>query len=165
MIEEFRDYEFDGMNYKVSNFGRVFGVRGELKQRFNEDGYPEVTLGKLKSKRTRVKVYRIVAEAFIPNPNSLAEVNHIDMDRKNPRVDNLEWVTHQQNIEHSRKNGKYKGRLEGAKNIKAVLSEDDVLNARKMYSDGFKISEITKKLDSKYSTIFNIVKRKTWTHI
>lgn len=47
------------------------------------------------------KVHREVALAFIPNPYNLPEVNHIDGDKHNNHVSNLEWVTHQQNVQHS----------------------------------------------------------------
>ena len=49
------------------------------------------------------KVHRLVAETFIPNPNKYKEVNHIDSDKTNAKVENLEWVTPSQNILHSRR--------------------------------------------------------------
>lgn len=55
-------------------------------------------------------IHRLVAEAFISNPDNLPEVNHIDTDRTNNYVENLEWVTHQDNVTHSVKLGHYKGK-------------------------------------------------------
>lgn len=73
----------------------------------NTDGYLQC---KLCSNGTHitVRVHRLVAEHFIPNPENLPEVNHIDYDRKNNIVANLEWSTHIDNVRHSSKIGKYK---------------------------------------------------------
>ena len=165
MKEEFKEYIYDDMLYKVSNYGRVFGKRKELSQRINVEGYIEVTMGRVGSKRTRVRVHRLVAILFVPNYDNLPEVNHIDMDRKNPRADNLEWVTHQQNISHSHMNGRYKDRMVGSKNIKATFTEKDIIEIRRLYDNGTRICDIVKLYNSKWSTINNIVKRLTWTHI
>lgn len=59
-------------------------------------GYTDVSLYK-NGERTHKKMHRLVAEAFIPNPDNLPEVDHIDMDKDNNCVDNLRWCTHSQN--------------------------------------------------------------------
>ena len=61
------------------------------------NGYVYCSLGKYGQKR----LHRVVAEAYIPNPNNLSEVNHIDEDKTNNNVDNLEWCDRQHNAEHS----------------------------------------------------------------
>ena len=136
----------------------------ELKQRIGADGYIFVTLGTNLSGRQTVCVHRIVADAFIGKPGKDYEVNHIDYDRTNNRIENLEYVTHKENVAHSSIAGRYK-KMSGETNIKAVFTENDVLNIRLDFSNGLKISEITKKYNSKYSTIFNIVKNKTWKYL
>ena len=96
--------ELKGMDYTVREDGKIFGNhtcgRGkagrELKQRLNSDGYYCVTVG-VNGKRTVMRVHRIIALAFIENPLNLPEVDHIDNDRTNNHVSNLEWLTHKDN--------------------------------------------------------------------
>lgn len=73
------------------------------------DGYPQLKLCK-DGKSCTVRIHRLVAEAFIlnPDPISLLEVNHIDCDRTNNFATNLEWCTHIDNVRHSSALGKYK---------------------------------------------------------
>lgn len=70
-------------------------------QRLDRDGYPRVTIylgnGKYKVKH----VHRLVAEQFVPNPDSNPQVNHKDGNKQNNHKDNLEWVTNKQNIRHA----------------------------------------------------------------
>lgn len=105
---------FEGA-YEVSNLGRIKSLRRlknnkgafqEVKERIlviGQSNYPSVSLwlnGTLKVK----KVHRIVAEAWIKNPLNKAEVNHIDANRQNNCVENLEWVTRQENVNHAKEN-------------------------------------------------------------
>lgn len=96
-----------GGTYSVSNYGEVRNNKtGRLmKQRKTEKGYLRVGLttnGKLKCMR----VHRLVAQAFIPNPEDKPEVNHIDFNKENNCVNNLEWVTGKENAKHSLGNRK-----------------------------------------------------------
>lgn len=87
--------------YLVSNKGEVKTVNGLiLNQTFDSKGYLKVHLFK-EGKRKTVKVHRLVASAFIDNPQNKLQVNHIDGDRTNNNADNLEWVTCKENIEHA----------------------------------------------------------------
>ena len=106
MTEEWRTVIYDGKvyhNYEVSNLGRVRSLNykrtGEIKilsnSKMKKTGYLVARLGK-----TQYYVHRLVAETFIPNPNNLPEVNHIDENKENNSVENLEWVSHKQNINH-----------------------------------------------------------------
>lgn len=93
-IEHWRPVKGYSDLYTVSDFGRVVNLRTGryLKPSVNHKGYLIVQLydnGKSRTKR----VHRLVAEAFIPNPGNLPEVDHIDTDRQNNVVTNLRWVT------------------------------------------------------------------------
>ena len=127
----YKDY---GMYYEIDRNGRVrskdrFIHRNDGSVRFvpareltwcnNTDGYPTVKIS-MNGHCERIAVHRLVALTFIPNPNGLPEVNHIDMNRLNPKCENLEWISHQDNVKHSHDRGKYrKPQYLGAGNPKA----------------------------------------------
>lgn len=98
MKEEWKDIEgFEGL-YKISNMGKVFSYKTskELKPILQQTGYYHVTLCKNKKTFQR-RLHRLVAQNFIPNPNKKPDVNHIDMNKSNNIISNLEWVTHEEN--------------------------------------------------------------------
>jgi len=89
--------------YEVSNIGTVRNSnRNELKIYCHEKSYPCVYLQGFPNMMT---VHRLVAQAFIPNPENKPQVNHIDGNRKNNWVGNLEWVTAKENSEHAWRTG------------------------------------------------------------
>lgn len=94
-------------------------------------GYLRTSLAKNGVNRT-VKVHRIVAETFIPNPNNLPQVNHIDGNKQNNRVGNLEWCTQSQNMKHACQMGLKS--LKGEKNPAHKLIKGDVEFIRKNYT-------------------------------
>lgn len=116
-------------NYQISNYGNVKSNISNiiLKQsivakRKNKQGYKVVNL-----KGNLHYVHRLVANAFIPNPNQLPEVNHIDGNKFNNHVNNLEWVTSSENMKHAYKTGLIKhSRKFGKDNpiSKLVLQKD-----------------------------------------
>lgn len=95
--------EIDGYDgrYAVSTWGRVKSIRGILQPYKNHKGYLKVGLMK-NGKSEKHRVHRLVAKAFIPNPHNLPEVNHIDGNKQNNSISNLEWVTGKENMEHSK---------------------------------------------------------------
>lgn len=84
--------------YQVSSLGRVRTAEGELLKIYIRDPYNCVYLRKPYSRT--VCIHRLVALAFIPNPENKREVNHIDGDTQNNSIENLEWCTHSDNIRH-----------------------------------------------------------------
>lgn len=89
-------------NYEVNNLGEIRHKKRQhiLKPRANKGGYQYVSF-KIDGKAKNFAVHRIVANAFIPNPNGYTEVNHKDYNRMNNCVENLEWVNSSQNKRHA----------------------------------------------------------------
>lgn len=119
----------DFPNYQVSSLGRVrslnryvkhfYGglrlVRGRvLKVRLVGRGYHGVTLCSY-GVETQIRVHRLVAENFVPNPENKPFVNHIDGDKTNNNYENLEWCTHSENIQHAWDTGLIN--VKGGKNV------------------------------------------------
>ena len=118
MKEIWKDIPSYEGKYQISNFGNVKSLHFSgtntphlLKLKNHKDGYKLVGLSNGKSgDKSFFAVHRLVAQAFIPNPENKETVNHIDGNKANNHVDNLEWATFQENMIHSFKTGlrKYK---------------------------------------------------------
>lgn len=107
--ETWKDIDgFQGL-YQISNMGRVRSIPRKfsrnangyyvLKGSFDTGGYPQVCLRKNGRNYTK-KIHSLVARAFIPNLNGYREINHIDEDKTNNHVENLEWCTREYNINY-----------------------------------------------------------------
>lgn len=100
--EEWKDVVGWEGRYIVSSFGRIYSIPrsrckgGLLKQSITNKGYLYVGLNKDK-KSIRLHVHRLVAEAFIPNPNNYPHIDHIDTNRANANVNNLRWCSRTMN--------------------------------------------------------------------
>ena len=99
--------------YQILSNGVVIGKNGNpMKPQMDSKGYLRVQL-KDPSKENGVatfKVHRLVATHYIPNPNNLPQVDHIDGDKTNNSVDNLEWVSNEENQRRAKERGVYTGR-------------------------------------------------------
>lgn len=105
MIEFFKEIE-GYPNYEVSNLGTVRNraTGNVLRPGKTNMGYQKVCLCK-EGQRKTLTIHRLVATAFLPNPENKREVNHIDGDKTNNRVSNLEWSTRSENVSHAFRNG------------------------------------------------------------
>lgn len=95
--------------YEVSNLGRVRRIKTGYILKPSGKEYLEVCLSK-HNKQRYFYIHRLVATAFLPNPENKPEVNHINGKKGDNRVENLEWFTRQENIQHAWKTGLSKGR-------------------------------------------------------
>lgn len=107
MEEIWKDIKnYEGL-YKVSNLGRVQDYKGKLKSYYlNNKGYCCLSLYKDRVTK-HPTLHRVVAGAFIENPNNYSQINHIDSNKENNKVSNLEWCNQRQNYNHGMDNFLY----------------------------------------------------------
>lgn len=105
MIEAWKDIEGYEGHYEVSTFGRVRNKRTGrvLKEGTYYNGYSKITLSKNSVTKTYL-VHRLIAQAFIPNPENKPQVNHKDENKTNNHADNLEWMTAEENVNYGTRN-------------------------------------------------------------
>lgn len=177
MKEIWKDIEdYEGL-YQVSNLGRVksldrkvnhiFGeriVKGIILKHSETTNYNAVMLNKEGIVR-KVNIHRLVAKSFIANPQNKATVNHIDGNKRNNRVDNLEWVTQSENVKHSYAMGL--ANIDGENHPSNKLTEADVRVIKQMLKDGVKNCEIHKIFKSVVcaGTISDIKVGKSWKNV
>ena len=160
------------LNYEVSTFGRVRRISGGrgaqrmkiLKQRPNKAGYLYVGLRvKGQTNGKNKQVHRIVALTFLHRETEDLQVNHIDYNPANNRVDNLEWVTRLENVRHSICHfGKHRGETHKA----AKLRECDVRQIRQLHAaGGITIADIARKFGVSAHTCSVLLSGKTWKHV
>lgn len=127
--------------YIILKTGEVYNYLGEkLQLSKHTNDYLLLTVSNGTTKRKNFYIHRLVAEIFIPNSNNYPNVNHKDLNRENNNVDNLEWVTQKQNINHSVNLGSYIGK----EKIKKVLQFDKKGNFIKEWDRSKSISEFYK---------------------
>ena len=149
-------------NYLVSSLGNVKTINGKLKKVVydskNDYGYVELWKN---NKGKKFRIHRLVAETFIPNTLGKEQVNHIDGDKKNNCVSNLEWVTPEENIRHAIENDlssiKY-----GSKNLSSKLKEEDVKYIRENAGINKSVKELSEIYNVSTTTIYNIINYKKW---
>lgn len=139
-----KEYE----RYEVNTKGEIRHKKRKhiLTPRKNSGGYLYVSFN-IEGKRKNFAVHRIVANAFIPNPNGYSKVNHKDYDRTNNNVDNLEWVSSSQNKKHAYK--KEENHLSRAKEVNQYSKEGVFI---KTYSS---VSEAAREMNCTVGAISN----------
>ena len=96
---------YEGL-YRINNKGDVFSVRKSKNMKLCKTGNGYLKVGITKNGKTKyIDVHRLVAIAFIKNERNLKEINHIDGNKENNSVENLEWSTRSENVKHAYKNG------------------------------------------------------------
>lgn len=149
--------------YEVSNLGNVRRKAKNLATPTSMHGYQNVSLSKGGLVKTHL-VHRIVARAFLTGEKD--QVNHKDCSKTNNNVNNLEWVTVQENIDHAVENQLHRDQ-NGENNNMVKLTEDDVLLIRNMLGDGITAYSIHRDYypSLHLQTIYAIKQRRIWNHI
>lgn len=171
-IVEYGDY------YEVSNLGRVKSVdrvvccgngfkriNGRMRKlKTEKNGYTSISLS-YNGKSKTYKVHRLVALAFIHNPENKPEVNHKDGNKSNNLASNLEWVTVSENTQHAYDNGLAKGR-NGETHHNSILKEEDVLEIIGLWESGkYTKKEISKKFNISHMAVIRILNGDRWSYL
>ena len=161
--EEFKDIPgYEGL-YKVSNTGSVYSILGNRKLNGSDkgDGYNRVTLTK-EGQIKRFNVHRLVMLAFI-GPSDL-QVNHIDGNKSNNCLDNLQYVSKSENMLHAYKTGLNVG-LKGEDNAASKLTKKQVIEIKQLLKEGNSQSSIAKKYNVCQTNISKIFLGKIWNNV
>lgn len=170
-------FGYNGL-YEVSNNGLVRSIptsrSGDsrfirktiyiLKFRKHHKGYLEVKLTGVETGSAKIyKAHRVVAQAFIPNPSNLPEINHINGVKTDNRVENLEWVTTKENSLHAWETGLITNKGEGSGMSK--LTNLYVIDICNRYNNKEKPKVIARTYNIAPRTVWSIATKRTWRHI
>lgn len=159
-------------SYEVSNLGSVRSIdriagkrRGVVKSKIlkpyiNRRGYLEVRLFKKSLSLPRI-IHRLVAKAFTSNNFNKPQVNHIDGNKLNNELSNLEWVTNSENQVHAYRLGLQPSRA-GENNIKAKITDKDVTLLKELYNSGKSVVEVSNIMNISLGLIRHIIYGRTW---
>ena len=154
-----KDFGFEG--YTVSEDGVVIGPSGRpLKFFKTAKGYMSQTI-----RGKTVRLHRAVAKAFIPNPENLPEVNHIDGNKLNNHASNLEWTTHKKNMEHAYSTGLAKNGF-GDESSRSILTAEQVAYIRAVHKPGdkeFGQTALGRKFGVTNSCVWRVVHGDNWS--
>ena len=164
-------------NYAVDKFGNVYSLCHEQKSRsgnivrrervkllkgsIDKYGYRTIRIV-VQNKKKHIKVHRLVASAFLKNPHNKKEVNHIDGNKLNNNVENLEWSTRKENNEHAIKTGLLKFKSGNHHPLTRVFSWDFVTIYLMIKHCGYSRKQIAKNNNVSRQTIdkvYNIVEK------
>jgi hypothetical protein len=173
-----------GFPYAVSNTGLVKSLPREYCQKYpsgkighrttkerilstdykSNKGYPVCFIYKNGNSR-REFIHRLVAKAFIPNPDRLPQVNHKNGNKSDNRVSNLEWCDNDYNQQHAKELGLRKGTNLGEDNPNSKLKAMDVYKIKLAKIFGMRNKDLAEIFGVDRHTITNITKGKTWKHL
>lgn len=150
-------------NYEIKTTGEVISkkTRRPLSYHLDRKGYARVRL-KRGGKGKTYLVHRLVAKQFLPNPENKPQINHKNGVKHDNRIENLEWVTCQENVKHSIDNNLIP---RGQDRPNSKLSDDDVRDIRSHRESGMTYYEIALLFDISYQTAHKVCKRITYKHI
>ncbi len=171
-MQEIKGYE--GL-YSITRDGRVWSHKRKVKNgngfrtvngkwltpSIKENGYLIIGLWE-NNKGKSYYLHRLIAMAFISNPKNKLFINHIDGNKLNNDISNLEWCTFQENMIHAVKNGLT---IKGENAWNSKLTEKEVIIIRKMASKGITQRKIAKEFNIAFQTISKVVRKEIWIHI
>lgn len=163
--------EYEGI-YMISNKGRVKSLHtricdinkvGVILTPVKRGGYDRVSLQKKGAIKWK-SIHRLIMIAFVPNPNNFPIINHINGIRNDNSLDNLEWCTQSRNVSHAFEIG-LKIAAKGTRHGRCKLSENNVLEIRRLIVEGKNNKEIGNKFNVSKTHIGYIKSGKLWSHL
>lgn len=152
-------------HYYISNEGYVYSEKSNkvLKRRTNTPGYWTYAI-RLKGKRKEVLLHRMLALTYLKHVKGKDCINHKDGVKKNNNLDNLEWVTQTENVNHAFKTGLRCNK--GENHPMSKLTEKEVIEIRIKHSEEkITFKEIAKLYNVSTGTVSNIINKKRFSHI
>lgn len=154
-----------GRKYWITKSGKVVSTAfGRLKLLKPSTGagvvYPFHSLGN----GVNLYLHRILAQMFIPNPKGLPYINHIDGNKFNYKLENLEWCTASENTIHALKNG-LRRQARGTDYPQARFTEKDVKDIKQRLSNGERVKDISELYEVTHSLVSAIKNGRSWSHV
>lgn len=146
--------------YIIKEDGTIWSVHHNRPLSIHKDrkGYCRVNM---KGVGTQL-VHRIIALEYLPNPDNLPQINHLDGDKSNNSITNLEWTTGKKNVEHSVLTGLIK---RGDKRPNAKFSDNMVRECRALRLEGWTYYKLADKYGCSFQSVHRICTHQTYTHV
>lgn len=158
--------KIENTDYEINEQGIVQRISTKrIKKSFKrKDGYIGIQLYINKDNLINYQLHRLIAIAFIPNPDNKKYINHKDSNRSNNNINNLEWVTFQENVKHGYQFGYASNK--GSKNGFSKLNENQVLEIRKKrIEEKLTYQKLAELYNVSYACIAGIIQKTNWKHI
>ncbi len=154
--------------YLIDEYGQIYSIQYKriLSPWLHATGYLYLQI-RHNGKRTPIPIHRLVAFSFIGSPNSIEQnnINHKDGNKFNNHYSNLEWCTKSENVKHAYDTGLTVS-LKGEENPCAKLTEEQVKHIRNEYgTHAITIKELANRYNVSFTTMYNAIKKITWTHV
>lgn len=163
-MEVFKDIQKFEDKYQISNTGKVRNKKTGLllKPKYNQKGYQYVNLCINHFKSVKWYIHRLVGFHFIPNPEHKPQINHKDGNPSNNNVDNLEWVTNEENQRHAVLNNLH---FQGEEHKDSKFTNDSIKLLPQLVKIGFSIKEINQLTGVAIQNLKKIFNGKTWRQL
>ena len=136
----------------LNSLGRKYNIKGCIRKNvLHNTGYEVVRLG-----NNTFRVHRLVACAFLQNPDNKPFVNHKDGDKRNNKLENLEWATEQENTDHAIQNELFN--VKGVNNPACKFTEADVSDWWLLYSNGIELQQIADEYGTNRNSISRLLR-------